>query len=173
MAANATFSDTINFTCSGRACGATLHGESLIRGSCCRRHRVRIAGEVVSATTPTTARNTQPKPHPETSGITSLASIFCLVAGWKFRKRVLLIVPIVLLGFSALGMTGCTNGGSGIAAAKPGTTYADCYGSTGNQPLTAAQTTAIQLTVQLDSNTLYGRAAILFRNGRGRSRFLF
>jgi hypothetical protein len=60
---------------------------------------------------------------------------------------VLLIVPIVLLGFSAFGLTGCTNGGSGIAAAKAGT-YTLTITATPANGTTAAQTATITLTVQ-------------------------
>ncbi|WP_058189026.1 FG-GAP-like repeat-containing protein [Terracidiphilus gabretensis] len=145
LAANATFNDTINFTCSGAPVNATCTvnptSVALAAGG------TGSVSLVVSATTSTTASNTQPSLLQKASGITSLASIFCLVAGWKFRKRVLLIVPIVLLGFSALGMTGCTGGGSGIAVAKAGT-YTLTVTATPATNTTAVQTATITLTVQ-------------------------
>jgi hypothetical protein len=145
LAANASFSDTINIACSGAPVNATCtvnpSSVALAAGG------TASVSLVVSTTTPASASNMQPSLLQKASGVTSLASIFCLVAGWKFRKRVLLIVPIVLLGFSALGMTGCTDGGSRIATAKPGT-YTLTVTATPATNTTAAQTTTIALTVQ-------------------------
>jgi hypothetical protein len=145
LAANATFSDTINFTCSGAPANSTCTvnptSVALTAGG------TGTASLVVTTTSPATASNRQPSLLQKASGIASLASVFCLVAGWRFRKRVLLIVPIVLLGFSAFGLTGCTNGGSGIAAAKAGT-YTLTITATPANGTTAAQTATITLTVQ-------------------------
>jgi hypothetical protein len=145
LAANATFSDTINFTCSGAPANSTCTvnptSVALTAGG------TGTASLVVTTTSPATASNTRPSLLQKASGVASLASVFCLVAGWKFRKRVLLIVPIVLLGFSAFGLTGCTNGGSGIAAAKAGT-YTLTVTATPANGTTAAQTATITLTVQ-------------------------
>jgi hypothetical protein len=143
VTANATFNDTINFTCSGAPANATCTVSPatvvLTPGG------TGTASVIVSTTTPKTASNSQPSLLQKASGAASLASVFCLIAGWRARKRLLLIVPIVLLGFSALGMTGCGSGSS-VNVAKTGT-YTLTITATPSSSTTTAQTATIQLTV--------------------------
>ncbi len=144
LAANATFSDNVNLTCSGAPANTTCTVSpamvALTAGGS------GTATVVVSTTTSNTSSKVDPNLLRKASGVASLAGVFCLVAGWRFRKRVLLIVPIILLGFSALAVTGCGSS-SGVEVAKTGT-YTLTVTATPSSSGVAAQSATINLTVQ-------------------------
>ncbi len=143
LAANAAFGDTINLTCSGAptntTCTVNPTSVALTAGGA-------GTATVVIGTTTNSASNSPVNPLQKASGITSLASVICLIAGWRFRRRMLLIVPVLLLAFSAIAMTGCGSDSS-VATAKKGT-YTLTVTATPASSATAAQTTTISLTVQ-------------------------
>ena len=115
LAANATFSDTINLACSGApqdaTCTVNPASVKLTPGSS-------VSASVVIGTTAARSSNNAPASPFGGSGLVSLAGLLCVICGWRSRKSLLLIVPIVGLVLVTMSITGC--GGSSTPTASQG-----------------------------------------------------
>jgi hypothetical protein len=116
LAANATFSDTVNLACSGApqdaTCTVNPASVKLTPGGSVS------ASVVIGTTTARSASSLPETPSGKTSGLVSLAGLLCLICGWRSRKSLLLIVPVVVLVLATMGVVGC--GGSSTPTAATG-----------------------------------------------------
>lgn len=140
LTANATFSDTINLACSGAPAEATCTvnpaSVKLTPGSS-------VSASVVIGTTAARSSNNAPASPFGSSGLVSLAGLLCVICGWRSRRSLLLIVPIVGLVLVTVGITGC--GGSSTPTASQGSytiTVTATPASSGS-----AQTMSIPVTI--------------------------
>jgi hypothetical protein len=144
VAANATFSGNISFTCSGLPANATCSVNpsqvTLTAGS-------NATATLVVGTTTSAATNQQPLiPFSGFAGGLSLAGLVCCLGRRRFSRGVLSVVTLVLLGFATVGASGC-GGGNGVKTATKGT-YTVTITATPASSSAGAQTATVSVMVQ-------------------------
>jgi len=145
LSANATYSGTVNLTCTGAptnaSCGFSSSSVTLTAGS------TATATLVVGTTGTKAALDTPPSAWHGNASIVSIASLFAMC--FARRRRALLrgVLSAALLAIVALGATGCNGGGTTVPAVGR-QSFAITVTATPTGSAGTAQSTTINVTVQ-------------------------
>lgn len=152
LAANATFSGTINLTCSGAptnaSCGFDATSVTLAPGG------TASATLVIGTTGTTAAAHVPASPWQRTTGMVSMAAMLALFWSRRRRQRLVGLLSVLVLSIATLGFVGC----SGSSHSGSSTSTTPSVPSVGNSSFTisvtasasgsAAQTATVNVTVQ-------------------------
>jgi hypothetical protein len=146
LAANATYSGTVNLTCSGApanaSCGFSSSSVTLIAGN------TTTATLVIGTTGTQTALHKSPALPQRTAPLISFAALIAVFCFGRRRLRLPGVLSAALLSIIVLGATGC--GGSGVTkvAAVGKTSFTVTVSATPTGSAAAAQSVTVNVAVQ-------------------------
>ena len=145
LAANATYSGTVNLTCSGApanaSCGFNANSVTLTAGNT-------ATATLVVGTTGTQAAHTSPALSQRAAPLVSFAALIAVFCCGRRRLRLPGILSAALLAIIALGVTGC--GGSSVTKvpAVGKTSFTVTVNATPTGSAAVAQSVTVNVTVQ-------------------------
>jgi Bacterial Ig-like domain (group 3)/FG-GAP-like repeat len=143
LSANAAFSGAVALSCSGApgnaTCSVNPASVTLTPGGTV------TASLVVGTTTSRSANQLPATPWGKPAGMLSFAAVLWAFSGRRNRKRLLCLVPVLLLAVSGIVLTGC--GGNSTPTAKAGS-YTITVTATPSGGSGTAQTATVTLTIQ-------------------------
>jgi len=144
LTANATFSGSISFTCSGLPAnaGCTVNPAQVTLAAGSTEEATVVIG------TTTSAANTSPQSAPFSEYMCglSLAGLFCCFGLRRFNRRLFSMLGLLFVVSAMAGLSGCASG-NGIKKVAKGT-YTATITATPSSSSVATQTAAVSVTVQ-------------------------
>jgi len=145
LSANATYSGTVNLTCTGAptnaSCGFSSSSVTLTAGT------TATVTLVVGTTAAKAALHAPSSPWKDKAPIVCVASLLAIVFVRRRRMRLQAVLSIALLAIATLGVTGCNGGGPTVPSVGK-KTFTITVTATPTGSAAAAQTTTVDVTVQ-------------------------